>query len=97
MGEDNLRTFHKWKNHESIIKNHRLIVYPRVLTESEKRDIDHSIHNDLHEHPHVNIIDAPVMKISASFIRHSIKEGKDVRYLLTESVWKYVDEMNFYR
>jgi nicotinate-nucleotide adenylyltransferase len=37
------------------------------------------------------------MKISASFIRKSIKEKKDVRYLLTEPVWKYVDEMNFYK
>jgi nicotinate-nucleotide adenylyltransferase len=37
------------------------------------------------------------MKVSSSFIRQSIKEGKDVRYLLTEPVRKYVDEMNFYK
>ena len=39
---------------------------------------------------------APVMKISASFIRQAIKEGKDVRFLLTEPVHKYVEEMHFY-
>ena len=36
MGEDNLRTFHKWKNYESILQNNKIIVYPRVLTEQEK-------------------------------------------------------------
>jgi nicotinate-nucleotide adenylyltransferase len=49
---------------------------------------------------HQNVIlcdDAPVMKVSASFIRQAIKEGKDVRYLLTDPVNKYIEEMNFYR
>ena len=53
--------------------------------------------NDYQNHRNVEMIDAPVMKISASFIRRAIKEGKDVRYLLTEPVWQYVDEMNFYK
>lgn len=38
MGEDNLRTFHKWFNHEVILKNHSFYVYPRVLTEQEEID-----------------------------------------------------------
>ena len=37
------------------------------------------------------------MKVSASFIRKSIKQGKDVRYLLTEPVHKYIEEMHFYK
>jgi nicotinate-nucleotide adenylyltransferase len=37
------------------------------------------------------------MKVSASFIRQAIKEGKDVRYLLTEPVHKYLEEMRFYK
>jgi nicotinate-nucleotide adenylyltransferase len=41
--------------------------------------------------------DAPIMKVSASFIRQSIKEGKDVRYLLTEPVYKYITDMHFYK
>lgn len=97
MGEDNLRTFHKWKNHETILANHRLIVYPRVLTEQEEAHVTSYNGNFLHDHPHVQMVEAPVMKISASFIRRAIKEGKDVRYLLSEPVWAYVDEMNFYK
>lgn len=97
MGEDNLRTFHKWKNHQNIIDNHRLIVYPRVLTEQEELQITQQTSNDFQNHKNVEMVDAPVMKISASFIRRAIKEGMDVRYLLTEPVWQYVDEMNFYK
>jgi nicotinate-nucleotide adenylyltransferase len=37
------------------------------------------------------------MKISSSFIRKAISENKDVRYLLTPEVFKYVDEMRFYK
>lgn len=102
MGEDNLRTLHKWFNHEFLLQNHKIYVYPRVLTiqeEDELTDIDPAtLKNGFTAHPNVIIChDAPVMKVSASFIRQAIKEGKDVRYLLTEPVHKYIDEMNFYR
>ncbi len=98
MGEDNLRTFHKWKNYESILENHKLYVYPRALTEQEERDLspDKGIEEVL-THPKVNKIDAPVMRLSASFVRSNIAEGKSVRYLLTEPVYNYVKEMHFYK
>ncbi len=99
MGEDNLRTFHKWYNHEFIINNHNIFVYPRALTENETSDTDSS-NSIIDFKTHSNVIfceNVPVMKISASFIRTSIKEGKDVRYLLSEPVYRYIDEMNFYR
>ncbi|MGM0479389.1 MAG: nicotinate (nicotinamide) nucleotide adenylyltransferase [Bacteroidota bacterium] len=101
MGEDNLRTFHKWKNYEHILQNHKLYVYPRVLTiqeEAEVEEIGYLPENKLRDHDNVELCeDAPIMKVSSSFIRQAIKEGNDVRYLLTASVHKYVSEMNFYR
>ena len=36
MGEDNLHGLHKWKNHEEILKNHPIYVYPRVNNNSKK-------------------------------------------------------------
>ena len=95
MGEDNLRSFHKWKNQEEIINNHKIFVYPRVLTEQEMED--NSIEFSSFNHSNVIRCQAPIMKISSSFIRKAIKNGKDVRYLLTPEVFKYVDEMNFYK
>tara|TARA_Y100000385_G_scaffold81233_1_gene82969 strand:- start:1270 stop:1869 length:600 start_codon:yes stop_codon:yes gene_type:complete len=95
MGEDNLRSFHKWKNHQLIIDNHKIFVYPRVLTGQEMEEKESYAPKFNHE----NIIkcQAPIMKISSSFIRNTIKSKKDARYLLTENVYKYVDEMNFYK
>lgn len=97
MGEDNLRTFHKWKNHDAILANHEIYVYPRVLTIQEKADLKpHRKHPKFTSHPHIHQVEAPVMKLSASFIRNAIKAGNDVKYLLTEPVYKYVKEMHFY-
>jgi len=86
MGSDNLTTFHKWKNHESILADHDIYVYPRPLSDG----------GDLKNHARVKMIDAPLMEISASFIRNSIKQKKDVRYMVPESVWNYIEEMHFY-
>jgi nicotinate-nucleotide adenylyltransferase len=101
MGEDNLRTFHKWKNFERILEQHHVYVYPRVLTIQEEQEVQEMgslPDNELSKHPQIIFCDdAPVMKVSASFIRQAIKDGKDVRYLLTDPVHQYVDEMNFYK
>ncbi len=97
MGEDNLRTLHKWKNHEVILAKHNIYVYPRVLTEQEKEDLKiYRTKAALANHPRVIRVDAPVMKLSSSFIRKAIKENRNVRYLLTEPVHQYVKEMHFY-
>ena len=101
MGEDNLRNFHKWRNYEHILKEHQIFVYPRVLTLQEQSEGTTSNNSQIEKlKKEKNVVyckGAPVMKISASFIRHAIKEGKDVRFLLTEPVHKYVEEMHFYK
>ena len=104
MGEDNLRSFHKWKNYEQILKNHEIVVYPRVLTiqELEKikagEDISKTSSNiDIQKENITVLEDTPIMKISSSFIRKAIKENQSVKYLLTPEVEKSCDEMNFYR
>lgn len=97
MGEDNLRSFHKWKNYEVILERHRIFVYPRVMTiqEARKETLDS---NNLKNHSQIQFCeDAPLMKISSSYIRKAIKNGQDTKYLLSEPVWKYIDEMNFYK
>lgn len=89
MGEDNLTGFHKWKNYETILENYDLYVYPRIPD-------DNSSHQRL-EHWKIHRVDAPIIQISSTFIRKGIKEGKDVRAMLPKEVWKYIDEMNFYK
>ena len=89
MGEDNLQSFHKWKNYETIVQNHQLYVYPRVYE-------DH-VRSKFHDHEKVQFINAPIVEISSTFIRKGIKNNKNIRPLLPNSVWIYIDEMNFYK
>ena len=89
MGEDNLKGFHKWKNYEVILEHYELFVYPRISEgKTEHRFIDH---------PRVHKVNAPIIEISSTFIRTEYKKGKNIRPLLPDAVWKYMDEMNFYR
>lgn len=54
--------------------------------------------NDLVKHPSVKLVSqAPMMDISSTFIRQSIREGKDVRFFMPDLTWQYIDEMHFYR
>ncbi len=88
MGSDNLESFHRWKNFKTIVQNYGIIVYPRPGFEQAK----------VLQHENIVIAkDAPMMEVSSSFIRNAIKDGKDVRHYLPQNVWRYVDEMNFYK
>ena len=99
MGEDNLKSFHKWKNYEFILENHDIYVYPRITAEL---DINHKEEltkpNSIHtNNPKIHRIDAPVVEISSTFIRENIKNNKNVRPLLPEKVWEYIDHNNLYK
>jgi len=89
MGEDNLKSFHKWKNYETILELYVIYVYPRVS--------EGTVNHQFKGHPKITKVDAPIMEISSTFIRKAHKAGKNIRPMLPESVWKYMDEMNFYR
>lgn len=89
MGEDNLNSLHKWKNYEVLLQNHDIYVYPRINGESANEE--------LINHPRVHRIDAPVIEISSTFIRKSIKDGKNVKPLLPQKVWEYIDHNLFYK
>ena len=89
MGEDNLKSFHKWKNYETILDNHEIYCYPRITEGKEKTIFEN--------HPKIHKIDAPIIQISATLIRQGIKNNKNVEPMLPKEVWKYIDEMNFYR
>jgi nicotinate-nucleotide adenylyltransferase len=89
LGEDNLKSFHKWKNYEEILVEHDLYVYPRIS--------GGNIPEEFKGHPKIHEVEAPIMEISSTFIRKNHKAGKNVRPMLPEAVWQYMDEMNFYR
>lgn len=87
MGADNLQTFTKWRNYEQLLELCELYVYPRPGYDG----------GSLKNHPKVKWVDAPLMELSATYIREAIKQGKSVRHMLPYAVYKYLSEMNFYK
>ncbi len=85
-GSDNLATFHKWKNHEELLRQYPVYCYPRHDTQPGRFD----------HHPSVKMVNAPLITISSSFIRKGIAENKNMRYFLPDKIWKYIGEMHFY-
>jgi nicotinate-nucleotide adenylyltransferase len=88
MGEDNLKSLHKWKNYEYILEHHDIYVYPRVAEKSEEVVI---------KSPKIHFVTAPVIEISSTFIRNSIREKKNAKPMLTEKVFEYITHNLFYK
>ena len=89
MGEDNLKSLHKWKNYEAILEDYNVYVYPRISEGKVATRFD--------DHPKIHKVDAPIVELSSTMIRKGIKEQKNMKPLLSDSVWEYIDDMNFYR
>ena len=92
MGEDNLHSLHKWKNYEYILQHHDIYVYPRIGNTTET-----NINAVLKNHKNIHKIDAPIVELSSTFIRESIKNKKNVAPMLPHKVWEYIDKSAFYR
>jgi nicotinate-nucleotide adenylyltransferase len=86
IGEDNLENFSKWKNHEQILNHYGLYVYPRPnVTNSQ-----------LKRHANVKMVEAPLLDVSATYVRNCIKNNKSIRYLVPEAVEQIIRLKHFY-
>lgn len=87
IGEDNLESFKKWKNYQQILDQYGLYVYPRPrVTESE-----------LKRHHNVKMVEAPLLDISATYIRECIRNNKSIRYLVPEPVEQLIRLKHYYK
>ena len=89
MGEDNIKSLHKWKNYEILLQDHEIYVYPRITETNEESHFKGP--NKIHH------IAAPIVEISSTFIRENIKNSKNVMPLLPEKVWQYINHNLFYK
>jgi len=87
IGGDNVPTFEKWKNYREIIRQFEVYVYPRPGI---------NLNDILQEFPTFKVFNAPLIEISSSFIRSSIRDKKDMRFFLNEKDFEYIREMHFY-
>lgn len=86
MGSDSFQNLARWKNFELLIKNYSFIIYRRPGFEI-KDDFGAKM----------LILDAPLLEISATEIRHAIKNGQSVRYLLSDQVREEIEKTGYYK
>jgi nicotinate-nucleotide adenylyltransferase len=98
VGQDHLKSFHKWYNYQALLEGHQIYVYPRMPEEAlaASKPLKQP-KPEILNHSNLILVPAPVVEISSSYIRKALKAGKNIRPLLPPAVWKYMDEMNFYR
>ena len=92
MGEDNLKSLHKWKNYEVILERYPIFIYPRISKNTEINS-----NSILNKNNSVTFINAPIVELSSTFIRKGIALNKNIKPMLSKNVWHYIDEMNFYK
>lgn len=88
IGADNWSLFEDWWEHDKIVENYKLKVYPRLGSRI-------SIPKKMKQN--VEALDSPIIEISSTFIRESITEGKDVRAFLPENIYDYILENQLYK
>ncbi|WP_140937004.1 nicotinate (nicotinamide) nucleotide adenylyltransferase [Sphingobacterium lumbrici] len=86
MGEDNLIGLPKWKNADIILRDYKIIVYPRPGY----------LESDLKNHPSVIMTETPVMELSSTFLRRSIKDAKNIKFYTPDKVIDFIEKKGLY-
>ncbi len=92
MGEDNLRTLHRWDQADRIIRRYPIYVYPRTRTNNELPPASDFLANAT-----IRYIDSPNLDLSATYIRRQIINGKSIRYLVPEAVRHYIESKKLFK
>jgi nicotinate-nucleotide adenylyltransferase len=79
-GMDSLQGLPRWREYQTILDNYELLVFPRKGYDG----------GELIHHPHVKVLETPVIEVSSTFIRNSMKAGKDVRHFMPEKAYQYL-------
>lgn len=87
MGEDNLASFPKWKNADILLRDYRIVVYPRP-------EYDGGV---LKDHPSVVVTETPIMELSSTFVRQAVKAGKNIRFYVPDKVIDFIEKTGLYR
>ena len=88
MGSDSLKQFKKWKEPKMIINESRVIV--AIRPGFRPSDIPNWILAK------IQFASIPRIEISSTTIRDRWSEDKTIRYMVTESVWQYINKNKLY-
>ena len=88
MGADSLEGLPKWKNYETLLKYYTIYVYKRPGIELSDEQVSF---------PNVKVVEFPQLDVSATYVRHCIKQGISIQYLVPQNVKGYIEKMNLYK
>lgn len=88
IGADNWNKFHLWKDYKRIREEYKIIIYPRL---GEELNIDGQFKNNIQS------CNAPILEISSTFVRSSVRDGKDINVFLPNGVFEYIAINKLYR
>tara|TARA_B100000925_G_scaffold282949_1_gene256324 strand:- start:951 stop:1535 length:585 start_codon:yes stop_codon:yes gene_type:complete len=88
MGSDSLKQFKKWKDTSRIIDESRVIV--AIRPGFRPSDIPNWILAK------IQFASIPRIEISSTTIRNRWIDDKTIRYMVTESVWQYINKNKLY-
>lgn len=86
MGEDILETFSKWKNHDIILRDYHIYVYPRPGYNG----------GTMKEHPSITLTQTPMMELSSTFLRQAVKEGSNIKFYTPDKVIEFIEKKGLY-
>ncbi|HEY8396439.1 MAG TPA: nicotinate (nicotinamide) nucleotide adenylyltransferase [Flavihumibacter sp.] len=87
MGSDGLQNLHNWKNAAELVKRYDIYVYPRPGFPIETSLTSARLH----------AVEAPLLDISATFIRNQVKQGRDIHFLVPDAVREEIEINRYYK
>lgn len=94
MGEDSFMTIDTWVNYKKIL-NDRLIVFTRSNIDKDSPLVK-KVEEIRKENDKIYLINNLNINISSTLIRSLAKEGKSIKYLVTDPVYELIKEYNLY-
>lgn len=85
MGSDSFFNIKKWKNYKELLKQCKIIIYKRPGFEP-----------DISLSKNIELVNAPLLDISSTYIRNLIKEKKSIRYLVKDEVMEDILANGYY-
>lgn len=88
MGSDSYSNITKWKNYKLLLNNYQIIIYERP---------NFSVLPVVVDTKSIQLLNAPLLDISATFIRTAIKNKKSIKYLVPDCVLDEIENNGYYR
>jgi len=86
MGADNLAGLPRWQAADRLVQEFDLYVYPRPG----------AVLSGLDAFPRARVVQAPLLDVSATFIRASLRAGQSIRYLVPRAVEEEILLQRYY-